>query len=210
MVVLAVWINQSVLVIHSANKEHIMTNTKENNIASKQVFTTGEAAKICNVSQQTIIRCFDSGRLNGFKVPGSRFRRIPKSELVRFMQQNGMDLNRLGSGCTQVLVIGLSAASVDSVIRSYSSGHNININHANDAWSAGFAAKECPPNLILINPRIDGINKNSILKSLLSTSSLEPLIVEVQNNSDNGLNVPPQAVDLKEVIKQAVQQLLSM
>ena len=36
----------------------------------KQVFTTGEAAEICKVSQQTIIRCFDSGRLKGFRVPG--------------------------------------------------------------------------------------------------------------------------------------------
>ena len=43
----------------------------------KTVFTTGEAAKICKVSQQTIIRCFDNGQLKGFRVPGSRFRRIP-------------------------------------------------------------------------------------------------------------------------------------
>ena len=44
----------------------------------KTVFTTGEAAKICKVSQQTIIRCFDNGQLKGFRVPGSRFRRIPQ------------------------------------------------------------------------------------------------------------------------------------
>src|SRR5439155_1208163 len=42
----------------------------------KTVFTTGEAAKICKGSQQTIIRCFDNGQLKGFRVPGSRFRRI--------------------------------------------------------------------------------------------------------------------------------------
>ena len=28
----------------------------------KTVYTTGEAARICKVSQQTIIRCFDSGQ----------------------------------------------------------------------------------------------------------------------------------------------------
>lgn len=44
----------------------------------KSVFTTGEAAKICKVSQQTIIRCFDNGQLKGFRVPGSKFRRIPR------------------------------------------------------------------------------------------------------------------------------------
>jgi len=60
----------------------------------KTVFTTGEAAKICKVSQQTIIRCFDSGQLKGFRVPGSRFRRIPRDQLYAFMRDNGIPLTR--------------------------------------------------------------------------------------------------------------------
>jgi len=32
-------------------------------VRHKAVYTTGEAATICNLSQQTIIRCFDSGQL---------------------------------------------------------------------------------------------------------------------------------------------------
>ncbi len=55
----------------------------------KTVFTTGEAAKICKVSQQTIIRCFDSGQLKGFRVPGSRFRPSLAKRLYRFMKENG-------------------------------------------------------------------------------------------------------------------------
>ena len=93
-----------------------MKKTNENTDQDKQVFTTGEAAKICNVSQQTIIRCFDSGRLHGFKVPGSRFRRIPRNKLISFMKQNNMDLGRLGAGQIQVLVVGLSEPETDSVI----------------------------------------------------------------------------------------------
>ena len=53
----------------------------------KTVFTTGEAAKICKVSQQTIIRCFDLGQPKGFRVPGSRFRRIPPHQLFSFHAQ---------------------------------------------------------------------------------------------------------------------------
>ena len=55
----------------------------------KNLFTTGEAAEICNISQQTIIRCFDSGKLDGFRIPGSRFRRIPRDNLIKFMKENG-------------------------------------------------------------------------------------------------------------------------
>lgn len=64
----------------------------------KTVYTTGEAAKICKVSQQTIIRCFDSGQLKGFRVPGSRFRRIPRDQLFLFMRDNGIPTDALESG----------------------------------------------------------------------------------------------------------------
>ena len=67
-----------------------------NGLAGKQVFTTGEAAQVCGVSQQTIIRCFDSGKLHGFRVPGSRFRRIPRGDLLRFMKSNGIPVTPWG------------------------------------------------------------------------------------------------------------------
>lgn len=61
----------------------------------KTVFTTGEAARMCRVSQQTIIRCFDNGLLKGFRVPGSKFRRIPRERLIEFMNEHGIPLGEL-------------------------------------------------------------------------------------------------------------------
>src|SRR5436190_350148 len=81
------------------------TNTNGSELTAKQVFTTGEAAEICKVSQQTIIRCFDSGRLKGFRVPGSKFRRIPKDELLRFMRENNIPTDVLEGGKKRILVV---------------------------------------------------------------------------------------------------------
>src|SRR5215472_11922452 len=81
----------------------------------KTVFTTGEAAKICKVSQQTIIRCFDSGQLKGFRVPGSRFRRIPRDSLYRFMKENGIPTDALESGRRRVLIVDDDQAIVDMI-----------------------------------------------------------------------------------------------
>jgi excisionase family DNA binding protein len=75
-------------------------------VQMKTVFTTGEAAKICKVSQQTIIRCFDSGQLKGFRVPGSRFRRIPRDVLYKFMKENGIPTDALESGKRKALIGG--------------------------------------------------------------------------------------------------------
>lgn len=74
-------------------------------LRDKAIFTTGEAAELCNVSQQTIIRCFDNGRLHGFRVPGSRFRRIPRGDLIRFMRENDMPPGILGTARRTVLVV---------------------------------------------------------------------------------------------------------
>lgn len=62
------------------------------------VYTTGEVAKICKVSLQTIIRCFDKGSLKGFRVPGSRHRRIPRDKLEKFMKESGIPLEYLTGG----------------------------------------------------------------------------------------------------------------
>jgi excisionase family DNA binding protein len=59
-------------------------------MVSVRHFTTGEAAELCGVSQQTIIRNFDSGELKGFRVPLSAFRRIPRESLRAFMLANGI------------------------------------------------------------------------------------------------------------------------
>ena len=66
-----------------------MSTESQEYLSTKRVFTTGEAAEVCKVSQQTIIRCFDSGRLTGFRVPGSKFRRIPREELIRALNRIG-------------------------------------------------------------------------------------------------------------------------
>lgn len=61
----------------------------------KDVLTTGEVAKICNVAPRTVSKWFDSGQLRGYRIPGSKDRRIPVSQLVRFMRAHGIPLNGL-------------------------------------------------------------------------------------------------------------------
>ena len=93
-----------------------MAETPPTDFGREKIFTTGEAAQVCKVSQQTIIRCFDSGRLTGFRVPGSKFRRIPREELIRFMNANDIPLDLIEGGTkvlpfTEDLLIGAKAAS---------------------------------------------------------------------------------------------------
>ena len=58
----------------------------------KNVLSTGEVAKICHVSPRTVQKWFDRKLINGYKIPGGRDRRIPRNELIRFMEENNMPM----------------------------------------------------------------------------------------------------------------------
>ena len=71
----------------------------------KDVLTTGEVAKICNVAPRTVSKWFDSGQLKGYRIPGSKDRRIPVAELYRFMKAHQIPMDGITSGNTRVLVV---------------------------------------------------------------------------------------------------------
>src|SRR5262245_23576316 len=81
---------------------------------NRQVLTTGEVAKICQVAPRTVSKWFDSGRLRGYRIPGSQDRRIPKDQLIRFLKENGMPLGDLEQeGWHKILVIGAERLFID-------------------------------------------------------------------------------------------------
>lgn len=55
-------------------------------------YSTGQAAALVRLSIHTIIRCVDSGRLKGYRVPGSKFRRIPAAALRAFVEAHGLTM----------------------------------------------------------------------------------------------------------------------
>jgi excisionase family DNA binding protein len=60
-----------------------------------KTFTTGQVAKICKVAPRTVNKWFDSGRLTGYRIPGSNGRRVPREALVRFLTEHEMPLGEL-------------------------------------------------------------------------------------------------------------------
>lgn len=132
-------------------------------LATKRIFTTGEAASVCKVSQQTIIRCFDAGRLTGFRVPGSKFRRIPRDELVRFMQANNIPTEVLGISDTKsdrvrVLVVDDDQAFVRLAEHAFSDTDRFEVRSATTGYDAGLATEAFRPHVMLLDLMLPDIN----------------------------------------------------
>lgn len=141
-------------------------------LADKQVFTTGEAAEICKVSQQTIIRCFDNGRLQGFRVPGSRFRRIPRIELLRFMKANEIPTDLLESSKRRILVVDDDAQIVDLLMDVLSRDDRFDVKTAGTGYDAGLLTESFRPNLVLLDYMLPDLNGNLVCERIKANPDL--------------------------------------
>ena len=139
----------------------------------KTVFTTGEAAKICKVSQQTIIRCFDNGQLKGFRVPGSRFRRIPREALYKFMKDNGIPTDALESGKRKVLLVDDDNELVELMTKVLEEDGRFEVRIAGNGFDAGMMVKEYRPDLIVLDVMLPDINGKEVCHRVRADNTLE-------------------------------------
>jgi excisionase family DNA binding protein len=139
----------------------------------KDLFTTGEAAEICRVSQQTIIRCFDAGRLEGFRVPGSRFRRIPRQNLVRFMKENNIPLDAIESGKRKILIVDDDTEIVELLEDVLDRDGRFEVQTASSGYEAGMATEKFRPELILLDYMLPDVNGNIVCQAIRKNPEFE-------------------------------------
>ncbi len=144
-------------------------------MTTKTVFTTGEAAKICKVSQQTIIRCFDNGSLKGFRVPGSRFRRIPRDHLYSFMKENGIPTEALESGKRKLLIVDDDVDLVELMVDSFTRDGRFDIKTANNGFDAGMQVREFRPDLVILDVMLPDINGKEVCQRVRSDETMKSL-----------------------------------
>ncbi|MCK5174798.1 MAG: response regulator [Planctomycetes bacterium] len=138
----------------------------------KNLFTTGEAAEVCNVSQQTIIRCFDAGRLDGFKIPGSKFRRIPRESLIKFMKDNSIPLDNIDTGKRKVHVVDDDAEIVELIVDVLKRDGRFEVKSASSGYDAGILTEQFRPELMLLDYMLPDINGNVVCKAVKSNPEL--------------------------------------
>jgi excisionase family DNA binding protein len=159
----------------------------------KTVFTTGEAAKICKVSQQTIIRCFDSGQLKGFRVPGSRFRRIPREALYRFMKENSIPTDALESGRRRILIVDDDPAVVELISDVLNADNRFETKVVNNGFEAGMQAKEYHPDLIILDVMLPDINGQAVCELIRQ----DPTMADIKIICISGMVEEEKIADLR-------------
>lgn len=139
----------------------------------KDVLTTGEVAKICNVAPRTVSKWFDSGQLKGYRIPGSKDRRIPVTELYRFMKAHHIPMDGITSGNTRVLIIDGDQEVSDVLERVLLEQTNYEVSSANSAFAAGLECERFRPHVVLIDVHIAECEPRQIAQLVRSSEAMQ-------------------------------------
>ena len=139
----------------------------------KDVLTTGEVAKICNVAPRTVSKWFDSGALHGYRIPGSKDRRIPLNQLIRFMKQHGMPLNGLMTGQTRILIVDDEQDIVEVLEKILEAEAKYEVEVAKGGFAAGVTADKFRPHVILIDMHLRDIDGREVAKAVKANPDLQ-------------------------------------
>jgi len=139
----------------------------------KEVLTTGEVAKICNVTIRTVIKWFESGKLKGYKIPASKDRRIPRAELVRFMREHGMPLQALeDSRVRRVLIADDEKKIVELLAEELVGDRYLEIRTAFSGWEAGLALADFKPHLVILDYNLGDMDGLEVIRMIRKNESL--------------------------------------
>jgi len=141
----------------------------------KNVLTTGDVAKICNVAPRTVSKWFDTGQLKGYRIPGSKDRRIPVSELIRFMKAHNMPAAMLPVGKIRVLVADSHEASASALADTLRTKANYEVKTVGSDFETGVTVQKFAPHVLLINLLAKGIDSTAICKAVRADEDLQTI-----------------------------------
>ena len=120
----------------------------------KDVLTTGQVAKLCNVTIRTVIKWFENGHLEGYRIPGSRDRRFPRENVIRFMRAHGIplgELERESRGRKRVLIVDDDEALVTLLEQYFASLGLFELDVAYNGYEAGLKTISFRPDLLMLD-----------------------------------------------------------
>ncbi len=138
----------------------------------KDVLTTGEVARICNVAPRTVSKWFDTGKLKGYRIPGSRDRRIPTGQLIKFMRAHGMPLNELEGAGLRVLVVDDEADIAQTLCDVLGANEKYQVRTAANGFEAGMRAEEFRPHVILLDLMLSDIDGRVVCRNIKNNPAL--------------------------------------
>lgn len=148
----------------------------------KNVYTTGEVARLCNVTIRTVIKWFDSGELNGFKIPNSRDRRIPRDSLIEFMKKHGIPIQQLDLDNRKRILIADDEEGIIFVLKRFFEEIGIfDLATASSGLETGMKLTSFRPHLLILDHLLGDTTSREVLRNVKNEPSLNGIKIIIMS-----------------------------
>ena len=146
----------------------------------KDVFTTGDVARLCRVTIRTVIKWYDQGRLDGYRLPGSRERRFTRNSVERFMRAHDIPMEFIGEvrAAKRVLVVDDDEHIRNLVVRYLQTLGVLEVHSAASGWEAGLKIASLRPTVLLLDFRLGDTTGDKVVQTIRSMDDIpQPSII---------------------------------
>jgi excisionase family DNA binding protein len=152
--------------------------------AIDDVLTTSQVARLCGVSQRTVIRWVERDELHAYKLPGRGDHRVTAVELRRFMRKHGMpEPDGQAGGPLRVLIVEDDVAMARAINRVLKRA-GFETAFAGNGFLAGSLLHSFRPALMTLDIRMPWMDGLQVLRLLRKTPPPAPLKVLVLSGDD--------------------------
>jgi len=134
----------------------------------EDVLTVFKASQYCNVSPKTIINWVESGHIKAYKTVGGH-RRINRSDLVAFMQKQGIPLpsEEPAEMKKKILVVDDDPIIVETIVQSLEEDvFDYEVISASDGFEAGLQVNHFAPDLLILDIMMPDIKGYEVCKKI--------------------------------------------
>jgi PleD family two-component response regulator len=178
----------------------------------KNVLTTGDVAKICHVAPRTVSKWFDNGQLKGYRIPGSKDRRIPVNELIRFMKVHNMPTTEVKVGKIRVLIADSNDKTASALADILQNKADYEVQTVRSNFETGAVIQQFAPHVLLVSLLAENIDATSVCQGVRTNEDLRTIkiiaIVNQLSDSESAALLQkgfdgyvPYSADATEVIK---------
>jgi PleD family two-component response regulator len=134
----------------------------------KKAYTTGDVARICRVTINTVVKWFDSGELEGYRIPSSRARRVLRKALLDFMKKHSFPMDEIASENLRILAVDDDTTTLSLFRRAFSDRERYLLKSATSAFEAGLQALDFAPDVVFFSVDLGNIEARRVAEVLRS------------------------------------------
>jgi excisionase family DNA binding protein len=178
---------------HQQETDNVTEPTKRKRVhtAPRQVqktFTTGQIAKRCSVAPRTASKWIDRGHLKGWRIPGSKDRRVYREDLIAFLKANEMKLGDLETEATPRVLLVAVGGSTRAALTHALTGCDVRCSA--DGFAAGLKVSEWRPDVVVVDLSMGSHTALTMARAIRGASGDDWRPTLVALYGDDGSPVP--------------------